>query len=170
MTDTTNTDSNITVNVSSDMAEKLKAAGQKAQAEKQARRERVVKGSHLLDKMREAAVQAGCSVEEQTAALKVSGGVKKKFVYIGKKGGVVSLSGFKLELEAVKQITEAEARQRHLGLVRGQIDFDKTDDEVMAAFTAALGEIKRDDVPAVSGTRTEKTETTQAAETPTENA
>lgn len=138
-TDTTET-------INGDMASKLKAAGEKAKAERQERRERTVKGSHLLEPMREYVTAEGCSILEQTAALKVSGGVKKKLVYIAKKGGVVSISGFTLQHPAVKQITEADARARHLGLVRGQLDFDKSDDEVMAAFKLAVAEIKNPEV------------------------
>jgi len=131
-----------TENTNTEMAEKLAAAGEKAEAQKAARRERVVKGSHLLPKLKELATAAGLETKENSGFLKVNGGVKGKNVLIAKKGGRVDLSGFTVEAEAVKQLSETEAREKHLGKVRGQIDFNKTDDEVLASFSAALAELK----------------------------
>jgi hypothetical protein len=124
------------------MAEKLAAAGEKAEAQKAARRERVVKGSHLLPKLKELATAAGLETKENSGFLKINGGVKGKNVLIAKKGGRVDLSGFTVEAAAVKQLSETEAREKHLGKVRGQIDFNKTDDEVLEAFSGALVELK----------------------------
>lgn len=126
----------------STMTEKLKAAAEKASAEKAARRERVVKGSHLLPKLKELVTAVGLTAVENSGFLKVNGGVKGKNVLIAKKGGRVDLSGFSLSEAAVRQVSEQEARDKHLGKVRGQIDFDKSDDEVLASFTAALAELK----------------------------
>jgi len=131
-----------TENTNTEMAEKLAAAGEKAEAQKAARRERVVKGSHLLPKLKELATAAGLETKENSGFLKVNGGVKGKNVLIAKKGGRVDLSGFTVEADAVKQLSETEAREKHLGKVRGQIDFNKTDDEVLASFSAALAELK----------------------------
>lgn len=121
-----------------EMEQKLKAAGEKAEAQKTQRRERVVKGSHLLAPLTEAAKTAGLTLEDKSGFLKVTGTAKGRTVYIAKKGGRVDLSGFTVEAAAVKQISETEAREKHLGKVRGQLDFDKTDEEVLTAFSAAL--------------------------------
>jgi hypothetical protein len=135
MNDTTeNTESTPTA----EMAEKLAAAGEKAEAQKNTRRERVVKGSHLLPALTEQAKAAGLTIEDKSGFLKVNGGVKGKNVYIAKKGGRVDLSGFTVEAAAVKQISEQDAREKHLGKVRGQLDFNKSDDEVLSAFSSAL--------------------------------
>jgi len=131
MTETTNTE----------MTEKLMAAGEKAETQKQARRERVVKGAHLLPQLKDLATAAGLNVEEKSGFLKVSAGVKGKNVYLAKKGGRVDLSGFSVEAAAIRQISEQEAREKHLGKVRGQLDFNQSDEQVLEAFTAALKEV-----------------------------
>ena len=123
---------------SNEMAEKLAAAGEKAENQRRQRRERVVKGSHLLGALTEKAKAAGLTLEEKNGFLKVNGGVRGKNVYIAKKGGRVDLSGFTVDASAVKQITEQEAREKHLGKVRGQLDFDKSDEEILSAFDSAL--------------------------------
>lgn len=131
-----------------EMAEKLIAAGEKAVAQKAQSRERTVKGSHLLPAITEQVKAAGLQIEELTGYLKVSAGVKGKNLYIAKKGGKIDLSGFTMENSAIKQISEQEAREKHLGKVRGTIDFDKSDDEVLAAFTTVLSTLAVDDKPA----------------------
>jgi len=125
-----------------EMSDKLKEAGEKAVAQKNARRERVVKGSHLLPTLRTNAEAAGLTIEDKSGFLKMSGGVKGKNVYVAKKGGRVDLSGFTVEAAAVKQITETEAREKHLGKVRGQLDFNQSDDQVLEAFGSALAALK----------------------------
>lgn len=142
MSDTTNT------NETNEMAQKLQAAGEKAEAQKAARRERVVKGSHLLPKLLEQATAASLNLEDMSGFTKITGANKKLRVLVAKKGGRVDLSGFTVEADAVRQITEQEAREKHLGKVRGQIDFNKSDDEVLAAFSAALTELKNAPAPA----------------------
>lgn len=137
-----NTTTSTTEVVEPTMAEKLTAAGEKAEKAKAERRERVVKGSHLLPKMKELALAGGLETQENSGFLKVNGGVKGKNMLIAKKGGRVDLSGFTVPADAVKQLSEQEAREKHLGKVRGQIDFNKSDDEVLAAFSAALTELK----------------------------
>ena len=42
--------------------------------------------------------------------------------------------------DAVTQITEDEAKKMHLGLVRGRINFDSEDAEILAAYSLALTE------------------------------
>lgn len=128
-------------NTTETMTEKLQAAGEKAEKQKAERQARVVKGSHLLQGMLDAATAAGCTAEDMSGFTKLTLASKEKRVLIAKKGGRVDLSGFTVDAPAIRQITEADARAKHLGKVRGQIDFEKSDDEVMSAFNAALAEL-----------------------------
>jgi hypothetical protein len=121
-----------------ELAEKLTEAGKKAESQKAARRERAVKGSHLLETLTLRAKEAGLTVEDKSGFLRVSGTTKGRSVYIAKKGGRVDLSGFEVQAVAVTQISEEEARAKHLGKVRGQLNFNKTDNEVLAAYADAL--------------------------------
>lgn len=122
----------------SDLGKKLEAAGKKVERAKAARRERVVKGSHLLPTLQEHAEKAGLDVADKSGFLKITGRVKGRCVYVAKKGGRVDLSGFTLDSNAVTQVSEEEARVKHLGKVRGQLNFELSDDEVMSAYSSAL--------------------------------
>lgn len=152
-----------TETTTTDQAATLKAAGEKAEAAKNARRERVVKGSHLLPKLKELATAAGLETKENSGFLKVNGGVKGKNVLIAKKGGRVDLSGFTVEAAAVTQLSEQEARDKHLGKVRAQLDFNKSDDEVLAAFSAAVEGLKVPNPEAPKKAAKAEAETTEAA-------
>ncbi|HEU5118720.1 MAG TPA: hypothetical protein VFT74_19150 [Isosphaeraceae bacterium] len=123
------------------MAETLAQAGKLAEEQKTQRRERTVKGSHLLAQMTEAVAAAGLKAEDKSGFTKVTGKAKGLAVYVAKKGGRVDLSGFTVQSAAIKQITEQEARDKHLGKVRGQVDFDQTDALIMEAFGQALGQL-----------------------------
>jgi len=127
-----------TTAAATEMTEKLEQAGKKAETQKAERRERVVKGIHLQPVLLSKLAAAGITPEEKSGFLKAQGVAKGKTVYVAKKGGRVDLSGFTIESAAVKQITETEAREKHLGKVRGQLDFDQADDVVLAAFDAAV--------------------------------
>jgi hypothetical protein len=140
MNEVNNTDS-----VSTDMTDKLKEAGEKAEIQKTERTARVVKGSHLNSTMKTLVSEQQLEVKEMSGFLKVNGGVKKKNLYIAKKGGCVDFSGFTVESDAVTQISEAEAKAKHLGKVRGRLNFEKSDKEVLEAFSAALKSLKSED-------------------------
>lgn len=124
-----------------EMASKLKAAGKKAETQKAQRRERQVKGSHLLGALTDKAKASGLTVEDKSGFLKITGATKGRTVYVAKKGGRVDLSGFTVEAPAVKQISEADAREKHLGKVRGQLDFNASDADVLSAYDAALSQL-----------------------------
>jgi len=51
-------------------------------------------------------------------------------------------SGFNLDLPGIKQISETEAKEKHLGKVRGQIDFSQADEVVLETFSAALKKLQ----------------------------
>jgi len=134
-TATTETETGSTIE---NAAEKLTNAGKLAEDQKAARRERVVKGAHLLSALRERAEKAGLAIEEKSSFLKITGPTKGKAVYVARKGGRVDLSGFTVDSDGINQISEEDARTKHLGKVRGQVNFDATDDVVLAAYEAAL--------------------------------
>jgi hypothetical protein len=126
-------------NENNEMKEKLKAAGQKAEEQKTQRHQRQVKGSHLLEALlSKAKAIPGLNSEDKTGFVKITGAAKGRSVYVAKKGGRVDISGYTVDAPAVKQITEAEAREKHLGKVRGMLDFDQSDEQVLAAYEAAL--------------------------------
>lgn len=126
------------------MSEQLRIASRVPQAtevvQKMQRdaREKTIQGSHLLPKMLAAVLSKGLSQKEQTGFVKITGAQKKRAVYVARKGGRVDLSGFAVEHDSILQISEEEAKAKHIGNVRGQIDFDREDDEIMAGFDAAL--------------------------------
>lgn len=130
-----------TVTNTSEMANKLKAAGKKAEDQKAQRRERTVKGSHLLPALTKKAQDAGYNIQEMSGFWKVTGSTKGRRVLIAKKGGRVDLSGFSIDAQAVSHLTEEEARQKHLGKVRAQLDFSQPDDAVLAAYDSALAQL-----------------------------
>lgn len=133
MSDTTN---------QSEMTQKLTEAGKKAEVQQAEKRAKEVQGSHLLAPMTAMVTARGLSSEEKSGFLKVMApGVKGKRVYLARKGGRVDLSGFSITNAAVIQVSETEAQEKHMGKVRGQLDFTKTDAEVMSAFEAALTEL-----------------------------
>lgn len=124
------------------MGEKLQAAGKKAEKATAARRERQVKGSHLLTPMTELARKGGFTVQEKSGFLKVTGTCKGRSVYLARKGGRVDFSGFTVSNGPVKQITEQEAKEKHLGKVRAQIDFETaSDDAALGIYNTALAEL-----------------------------
>lgn len=121
------------------MKEKLQAAGKKAEKDSAQRRATAVKGSHLLPALREAAEKASLKIEEKSGFLKITGAAKGRTVYVARKGGRVDLSGFTVDQPAVRQVSEDEAKEKHLGKVRGQLDFQNaTDEAIMKAYGAAL--------------------------------
>lgn len=115
---------------------RLIGAGEKVVKMRTERRSKQVKGSHLLDDMLKTA--RDFDIDEKSSFYKITGKMKDKAVYVVRKGGRVDLSGFAVEHPAITTISEEEARQRHLGRVRGQINFKENDDSVMDAFTKAL--------------------------------
>lgn len=149
------------------MAEKLENAGKKAEKQKAERRERTVKGSHLQTAFVTLAKETGLTYVEKSGFAQVQGKRKNHKVYIALKGGRVDFSGFSVQHEAVTQISEEEAKTQHLGRVRGSIDFDKSDEQVMEAFKAGLAELLVEPPPELKKAPAAKKEETKV-ETTTE--
>jgi len=117
---------------------RLVSAGKKVERQRKERRQRQVKGSHLLDEMLSLAGKSGLQQEEKSSFYKISGSTKGRYVYVATKGGRVDLSGFCFDHKAVTTITEDEATRRHLGKVRGTLNFDVGDESAMQAYQKAL--------------------------------
>jgi hypothetical protein len=122
------------------LASRLPAA--RATVIKSERTRSVKQGTHLLPRMMEMVAERKMVVEEKSGYHKVTGNAKKKTVYIAVKGGRVDLSGFSIDHAGITQISEEEAKGRHLGKVRGQIDFDRDDSVVLDALEKALVELQ----------------------------
>lgn len=126
------------------MKEKLEKASKEAKEETKARRERSVQGSHLLQPQKDEIARRGLVAEEKTSILKVTvAGKKSRAVNVALKGGRVDWSGYTVEHEAIIPISEEEAKEKHLGRVRGMLDFTKSDELVMAAFNLVLDELEK---------------------------
>lgn len=80
------------------------------------------------------------AVEEGASNYKITGSRGDRRVYLFKSQLRVDLSGFTLDHPGVRKISEEEARDMHLGKVRGQLLFDDRASAV-AAFEAALAEL-----------------------------
>ena len=118
---------------------KLIAAGKKVERQRKERRARTVKGSHLVDAMIDATKEF--TVDKKSSFYKITGTQKGRAVYVLIKGGRVDLSGFNIDDIAVVKITEEEAKKRHLGRVRGQLNFAHPDSVVMESFRTILKEL-----------------------------
>ncbi len=139
-------------------ATKLKAAGKKAEAQKAERRARTVKGSHLLETLEARARAAGLNVETQSGYLKVTGPTKGPRIYIAKKGGKVFLNGFTVTAPAILTISEEDAKQRHMGRVKAELDFNASDDAVLAAYDLAVAQVASPPPAAETAKSAENTE------------
>ncbi len=149
-----------------ELGKRLKAAGKKAEKAKTERRARQVKGAHLTTQLTDLATAAGLRNEAKTGFAKITGeSGKGPAIYVANKGGRVDLSGFTVEAPAFRQITEQEARDRHLGKVRAQINFECSDEEILSAFSAAL-QVVSAWAPPVKATRPAKV----AAQEPADEA
>ena len=125
------------------LKDKLEQAGKKAETQKAERRAKVVKGSHLTEQFLTLATEAGLTVTpSKSGAFNVITGAagKARRIYVSTRGGTVDFSGFSIEAEGVTQISEDEAKKMHLGLVRGRIDFDAADEQILVAYALALVE------------------------------
>lgn len=102
-------------------------------------RKRTARDPKLIDEMLALAKDhpGQLKVEEGGTNYKVSGRRNDRRVYLFRTQLRVDLSGYAPAHAGVRQITEAEARDMHLGKVRGQLTFD---DRTVAleAFKAAL--------------------------------
>ena len=129
------------------LQEKLEQANKKAEDQKAERRRKTIKGAHLTEQFVTLAKEAGCDVRENTGFHVIVGKAGKSLrIYVAKRGGIVDLLGFSVQDEAVRQISKAEAQEKHMGRVQGRLNLELSDEAVLAAYQLALGVIN---VPAV---------------------
>lgn len=131
-----------------EMAERLKEAAESARQGAAApspdrQRKRGQKDPKLVEEMTAAAKASPnvSAVEEGATNLKITGLDRSKRIYLFKNQLRVDLSGFTVDHPGVRKISDEEARDMHLGKVRGQLLFDDRD-EAAAAFRAALDSLK----------------------------
>ncbi|MBV9125661.1 MAG: hypothetical protein JO112_20110 [Planctomycetes bacterium] len=128
------------------MAQRLTEAAAAAQrgpadpnAALQRARKRGMRDPGLIEQMLAAARACNMvtAVEEGSANYKISGPKGDRRVYLFKSQLRVDISGFTVDHPGVRKISEQEAKDMHLGKVRGQLTFDDRT-EALAAFEAAL--------------------------------
>ena len=81
-----------------------------------------------------------CSMDAGSSNHKVTGWDGSKRLYVFKNQLRVDLSGFSFDHPGVRRISEDEARDMHLGKVRGQLLFDDRQ-TALSAFAQALQEL-----------------------------
>lgn len=143
-----------------EMTKKLKAAGKKAEKAKTERQARAVKGAHLTERLLQLVYELGLVQEEKSGFIKVTATGRSGKLYIAKKGGRVDLA-FPFAAEGIKQVTEEEAKARHLGKIRAQLDFDRDDDTILSAFAEALEAVKTSAEVAAKPARAPKAKSTE---------
>ncbi|MBV8068275.1 MAG: hypothetical protein JO270_00120 [Acidobacteriaceae bacterium] len=94
------------------------------------------------EKLMEIVEELGLQAEPMAAFYKVAVGGRAVYIAKSKKVARVDLSGFDIKHPAVTRISENEARELKLGKVRGQINFEKTEDRVLEAFRTSLEMMK----------------------------
>ena len=130
-----------------EMGKKLVEAEGKVKKQAAERKAKEVKGSHLLPAMQSRAQSAGLKQEERSGFFKFTGEAKGRAVYVAKNGGRVDISGIELDHPAVTRLTAEQAKEQHLGKVRGHIDFEKDDATVLEAFDTLVEKLKEAPAP-----------------------
>ena len=102
------------------------------------KRTKKVVGSHLVEDMMQTVKTMGLAVDEKSGFYKIFGNKKGVCVYLAKKGGKAVLSNFCIEHHAIDPISEEQAKAKHLGKVRGEINFTKPIPDVLAAWDVSL--------------------------------
>lgn len=128
-----------------EMAERLSQASKAAQEGIEAptsskkTRKRGERDPELVERMRKAAIGHPnvSAIEEGGANYKVVGVDQSKRIYLFKNQLRVDVSGFSFDHPGLRSISDEEARDMHLGKVRGQILYDDRE-TAFAAFEEAL--------------------------------
>lgn len=99
------------------------------------------------DSLLQLARDLNLTVVEQSAYYRCSWDGSPARIYVAKTQKVtrVDFADFCPEADGVKTISAEEAKEQRLGKVRGQLDFTRDNDTVLAAFAAACQQLK--DVP-----------------------
>ncbi len=121
----------------SQLRRRLVDAGHKAEDVTVQRRTKRVKGAHLLEDMLSIVRNKGLVLDDKSGFHMASGRDGRR-MYIAKKGGRVDLSGYAVDHPGIISLDAEEAKRRHMGRVRGQVDFDRPDDVVIEGFRLAV--------------------------------
>lgn len=120
------------------MARTLEAVDEKVKELIKTKRTKRVVGSHLIDDMLTTAKGMGLVIEDKSGFHKIFGNKKGVCVYLAKNGGRADLSNFCIDHHAVVGISQEEAKARHIGKVRGQVDFSRPTQDILNAWEAIL--------------------------------
>jgi hypothetical protein len=84
--------------------------------------------------------EAGLKVDEKSAWFKVGGADKKRRMYVARKGPQVH---FTFPVKGTESISEAEAKKRHIGSIRGILHLDRQKTDVLKGiFAEAIKALK----------------------------
>lgn len=96
------------------------------------------KQSQLNTRLLDIARKMELAVDEKSGFYKITGKKKGRALYVGKSGGRIDVNGFRFEDPTVEQISEEEARAKHLGKVTGHFNFSVGEDAITESFKKAL--------------------------------
>ncbi len=91
-----------------------------------------------VEKFEEAVKDAGLSMEPMSAFYKIEAGGRRLYVARTKRVNRVDLSGFSFSHPAVTVLTDDHRREKRMGGVQAQLDFNKKEEQVLEAFATAL--------------------------------
>jgi hypothetical protein len=98
----------------------------------------LVKGDR--DRLLKMAKDGGLKVEEKSAWFKLTGNDKKARIYVARKGPQVH---FTFPVKNTEQVSEAEAKKRHIGSVRSILWLDRQKSDVLKdIFAEALKQVR----------------------------
>lgn len=92
----------------------------------------------LTQKLLDIVAELGLPVEELKTFYKIEGNIQGRKLYLSTSSLTANLAGYSVDHPAIRKISSEEAKEQHLGAVRGTILFD--DHELaIEAFIEALG-------------------------------
>lgn len=109
-------------------------------AEPKTRKRKHERDPEFTKKLVDMAIESGLSVERKKTFHKVTGPQPGRALYVAVDALRADFNGFTVDHPAVRQISAEEARDSHLGGVRGQLKFEDRD-AAEEAFIAALGQL-----------------------------
>ena len=131
------------------LKEKLAESAKKVEEQKQERRKKTVKGSHLVEQFIALARETNLTIAEDTGFYTITGRSGKTHrIRVAKRGGTVDLMAFSVEGPAVRQVSREEAKEKHFGKVCTRFVLDNPDELVLADFRKALVVIDIEPPPA----------------------
>lgn len=96
-----------------------------------------------FEQFEKAVKSAGLKLSKQAAFAKVAIGKAAVYIALTQKVSRVDLSGFSFSHPAVHKLSDKELSGGKYGRVIAQLDFSKSDERVMEAFSTALSKMKQ---------------------------